>query len=247
VYTIDHSDTVSFKPAFYLTVSGQFSRPAFNSYAYEGENNTYEGYAQSGITYSVAGGVNLYRGWGIIAMYSYIPVNYDASYYVNEANGVLNSAHFPDDITINGNYHLTNYAYMLGITKAGNYKFGDLGARIMAGRYVTYIPAMQGTASSLYGFNNPDAETYSLYCTSATQTNFAFDFGVYGDIKIARHILVHTAVDILLSKMTVNGNYSLVDITTGQTLSSGAYNNTNVSGYHRADLINIDAGLGYLF
>lgn len=247
LYTIDHSDTIGFKPTFYLVASGQFTIPAFNSYAYRDENNMYEGYALNSITYSVAGGVNLYRGWGITGMYAYVPVNYYASYYLNYASGIFNNAAFPNDISIGGNYNFTNYGYMLGITKASDYKFGDLGFRIMAGYYITHIPAMQGTVSTTYGYNNPGTETYTLYSTAATQTNFVSDFGVYGDIKIVKHILLHTSADVLVSRMTVNGNYSLADNATGQTISSGAYSNSGSPGYHRADLINIAAGLGYLF
>lgn len=247
IYLTDHSDTLNYKPTFYIIASCQLSIPAYNSYAYKNDENLYYGYAQSAASYSVAGGANLYRGWGVAAACSYIAFNYDGSDFINQASGIFNSLQFPDNITENGTYHLTNYTYMFGITKVSNHSFGDIGARLMMGSCITYIPAMEGITTSLWGLNNGTKETtYYLYSTSAMQNNFAFDFGLYGDIKILKHILIHTSADLLLSKMTVNGSYRLVDNTTGKTIGSGNYSNSNVPGFHRADIISLGVGLGYL-
>ena len=135
---------------------------------------------------------------------------------------------------------------MLGITKTGSYKFGNIGAWFMAGEYITRTPAMQGVVNDL-AYLYAGVNTIFLYTTGETQTNAVFDFGVYGDIKITPHLFFHTALDALLSKISASGNYTITDAATGAPLKSGHYSNANTPGIHRADLVNIGMGLKYEF
>lgn len=203
-------------------------------------------YANPGPSFSAIFGANLYDGWGLAISYSYIPISYDPSAFISNASGILDGTHYNEGVTSGGNPYLINYAYMLGITKTSSYKFGNIGAWFMAGEYITRTPAMQGVVNDL-AYLYAGVNSISLYTTGETQTNAVFDFGIYGDIKITQHLLFHTALDALLSKISASGNYTIVNDATGAPLNSGHYSNSATAGIHRADLVNISMGLKYEF
>src|ERR1700677_1364811 len=172
----------------YISVSGGLSIPIPGGYG--GSSNTaynsgdgYSGYAITGGLFSATAGLKIYNGWEFTGMFSYIQNQFDATKVMTETFEQFIDYYYYNDIqgvNTTGNYHYTDYSYLLGVTKNWECRNGEFGISMMMGAFVNNIPAIQGTGiDDIYSSYNGSYsyENCNITLSSQTKSTFVFEFG----------------------------------------------------------------------
>lgn len=252
----------------YILVSAGACTPSLNGYG----SNSYiivddatgnvtlndAGYAQNGHVFSLTAGVVLYHGWEMSVMFNTIQNGLDVSGFMNYTAAMVIGTRNPQssagsptfmpisNVNASGTDYYNNYSILYGVSKNWEGKELVFGISLMAGAFITNIPAMQGIAT----YNTYDqydriisSTNYYLNTNSSAQTNFDFELSMHLDIKLSPHFFLRGLMEFQNSSYNADGSYQLMDMNTGSIFKSGGYYGKSLD----IAIFNFTGGLGYKF